>query len=106
MSFILYIKNFLDQLFSFFRDVYSDNGRPSSSRVLTSYLAIISSVLLWKVFDHIIKLTDQAMTVAWLGSLPLIISALVLFFTAPYGVNVGSGTVTDLISVLKGKNQQ
>ena len=104
-SFLLYIKNFLDQLFLFIKAVYSDNGNPSSSRVLTCVLAVVSAKILLSVFAHVVAISDVAQLMAWLGALPLIISALVLFFTAPYGVNVGSGTVSDLLSVLKGKNQ-
>jgi len=105
MAFLLYIKNFLDQLFRFVRDAYSDNGNPSSSRILTFILALVSSKVVLNVFNHIIALSDAAALATWLGALPLIISALVLFFTAPYGVNVGSGTVSDLLNTLKGKNQ-
>lgn len=105
-AFLIYIKNFLDQLFLFLKGVYSDNGNPSSSRVLTCILALVSCKILVSVFNHVITLTDTTALVSWLGALPLIISALVLFFTAPYGVNVGSGTVSDLLNVLKGKNNQ
>ena len=104
-AFFLYIKNFLDQLFSFVRAAYSDNGQPSSSRILTFILAIVSSKILLKIAVHVIAITDPVALASWLGALPLLISALVLFFTAPYGVNVGSGTVSDLINTLKGKNQ-
>ena len=101
MAFILYIKNFLDQLFSFLKAVYSDDGSPSSSRILTTILALVSSKILYQVFQHIIAITDIGIISAWLGNLPLIISALVLFFSAPYGVNKGSSALTDVMNVFK-----
>jgi hypothetical protein len=86
--------------------VYSDNGNGSSSRVLSTILAIVSSYILIEVFDHIIKITDVVILNSWLAAIPLIISALVLFFTAPYGVNRASGSITDILNILKGKKNE
>lgn len=98
--------NFLSKFCAFFQSVYSDNGNGSSSRVLSTILAIVSSYILIEVFDHIIKITDVVILNSWLAAIPLIISALVLFFTAPYGVNRASGSITDILNILKGKKNE
>ena len=101
------MKNFFTQLALFIKSVFSEpDGTGSSSRVLTFILATVASAVLWVITGHIIKITDAAILTAWLTSLPIIIGALVLFFTAPYGVNKGSGSVTDIVSIIKGKKDQ
>lgn len=97
------LKAAIIDVYTFLKAVYSDDGVPSSSRILTFILAMVSSGILWRVFTHIIAITDIGIISAWLGNLPIIISALVLFFTAPYGVNKGSGAITDLVNIIKGK---
>lgn len=101
------IKNFLVAVVVFTRSVYSESdGTGSSSRILTTILAMVSCGILWRVFGHIEQLTDVATITAWLSSIPIIISALVMFFTAPYGVNKASSSFTDILNSLRRKDQQ
>ena len=101
------MKNFFTQLMLFLRSTYSEaDGNGSSSRILTTILALVSCGVIWIIVQHLIHITDVAVLTAWLTSFPIIIGALVLFFTAPYGVNKGSGSMTDIINILKGKNGQ
>lgn len=99
------MKEFCCQLFTFLKGVYSESdGTPSSSRILSLILALVASFVLIVVTLHIIKIQDLSILTVWLSSLPLLISSLVLFFTAPYGVNKGSGSISDLLSLFKKKD--
>ena len=100
------MKEFFKEFLLFWRSVYSEpDGSGSSSRILTFILALVASTILVIITLHLIHITDVALLTAWLASLPLIIAALVAFFTAPYGVNKGSGSFTDIVSILKGKDR-
>jgi len=98
--------NFLAKLLTFLRQAYSDDGTPSSSRLLTSFLALVCSGVLVLVADHLVRITDNAQLAIWLSNLPYVIGALVFFFTAPYGVNRGSTSITDVLNIFKGKKNE
>jgi hypothetical protein len=101
------VKAFVVAVILFTRSVYSESdGTGSSSRILMTILATVASAILWGVFKHIEQLTDVAAITAWLASIPIIISALVMFFTAPYGVNKASSSFTDILNSLRRKDQQ
>ena len=100
------MKNFFTALTVFIRSVFSEpDGTGSLSRILTFLLSIVACGVLWKVIQHITQITDVQALMAWLGSLPLIVSALVLFFTAPYGVNKGTTSISDVINSFKNKDR-
>ena len=86
---------------SFIRGVFSDQGEPSSSRILTFVLAIAVVVFLGGVFRHICRLTDATQLGLFLSNLPLIIGALIGLMAAPYTINKASGSVSDIIGSLK-----
>ena len=96
---------FFRNFFIWLRSTFSEtDGTGSSSRVLTFLLALFSCGVLWVFAEHIVKLTDVAILTAWLSSFPIIVTSLVLFFTAPYGVNKGSGSISDFLNMLKRKD--
>jgi hypothetical protein len=90
---------------SFLQQVFSDKGMPSSSRILTFLLAIGCFTLLAVFVHHMIRVTDSATLGVWLSSLPAIVFALIAFVNAPYLINKGGGTLSDVASVFKRPDQ-
>lgn len=88
-------------LVGFLRGVFSDGDIPSSSRILTFSLCIGTFVLLACLVHHVCTIKDTAALALWLTALPLLIGSLIGFAAAPYAINRGSGTVTDILSSLK-----
>lgn len=91
----------LASISSFVRGVFSDGDVPSSSRILTFALSVGTFVLLAYVIRHVCAIKDTAALALWLTSLPIVIGALIGFSAAPYAINRGSGTVTDILSSLR-----
>ena len=88
-------------LVEFTQAVFSDGDVPSSSRILTFVLSLADLGIVAAIFHHVFSIKDSAALSLWLNSLPIIIGALVGMSTAPYVVNRGSGTVTDILSIFK-----
>jgi hypothetical protein len=86
---------------TFLQRVLSDNGEPSSSRVLTLALAAVCASILCILIKHVCKVSDAAELGLWLTSLPSFIFALIALINAPYLINKGSGTLSDVMSVFK-----
>jgi len=101
------MKEILKAFFSYIKSVYSEpDGTGSSSRILTTILAFVSAGVVCVITGHLVKITDVAILTAWLTSFPIVISALVLLFTAPYGVNKGSGSISDILSSFKNRDHK
>jgi hypothetical protein len=66
---------------------FSDNGQPSSARILGAWLSVSSMALIWFMVRHAFYLEDNARLQTWIGGLPLIIGALATFAISPYGVS-------------------
>jgi hypothetical protein len=98
------MKQYFLSFFSFIKSVYSEaDGSGSSSRILTTILALVCCGVLCVIVGHLIHITDVAILTAWLTSFPIIVGALALFFMAPYGINKGSGSFTDIANIVRGK---
>jgi hypothetical protein len=82
---------------SFLRGAFSDGGEPSSSRVISAFLAIAVTGILIGVFWHVCRTADIAALGQWLGALPGVIGALIALMAAPYGINKGSTTISQAI---------
>lgn len=80
---------------TFVKDMLSDGGVPSSSRVLTVWLSISSMALIWWMVRHMMTLTADKLTI-WIGGLPYIIGALAFFAASPYAINKGSISFSDI----------
>lgn len=79
--------NFLKNLFSFWRGVFSETGgSPSAARVIMAYLALVASAVLIILAIAILR-SDVGKATAILSSLPMIIGSLSVFIATPYGVN-------------------
>lgn len=74
-------------LISFVKAAFSENGVPSSSRLLNGWLSVSSMALIWWMVRHTMALEDPVKLQQWIGGLPLIIGALATFAVSPYGVN-------------------
>ncbi|HWR15185.1 MAG TPA: hypothetical protein VN577_10170 [Terriglobales bacterium] len=70
----------------FVQGVFSDNGAPSSSRVVSFILSMGSLLILAVLFRHLMCQPADKLAV-WLPNLPYIIGALAVFSQSPYGVN-------------------
>ena len=73
-------------LIGFIKAALSDNGTPSSSRVISAWLSVASMGLISFMVHHMFTLPVATLQV-WMGGLPMIIAALGAFAVSPYGVN-------------------
>lgn len=79
------------RVLAFLGQAYSENGQPSSSRIVSSWLSISSMALIWWMVRHAMELQDPVKLATWIGSLPGIIYALATFAISPYGVTKVTG---------------
>jgi hypothetical protein len=70
---------------------FSENGSPSSSRVLSAWLSVSSMALIWFMVRHAFYLSDPGKLLTWVGGLPAIIYALATFAVSPYGLTKLTG---------------
>ena len=70
----------------FFRSAFSENGQPSSARLISGWLSISSMALIWFIVRHIFYISDNMKLQMWLAALPYIIASLAAFSVSPYGV--------------------
>ena len=64
---------------------FSENGSPSSSRILSAWLSVASmSLITWSIKHMMWAPLDKLQV--WIGGMPLIIGALATFAVSPYGV--------------------
>jgi hypothetical protein len=82
---------------NFIRGMFSDQGEPSSSRVLTCILALVTAGILIGVVRHVCALKDPQTLTLWLGALPIFVTSMTVFFLSPYTVKVGSASLSDVI---------
>lgn len=75
---------------SFLKEAFSENGQPSSSRLVSAWLSVSSMSLLWFTFHHMMSQPVDKLQV-WMGNLPLVIGSLATFSTAPYGIGKITG---------------
>jgi hypothetical protein len=64
---------------------FSENGQPSSSRIVSAWLSVSSMALIWFIIRHMMSQPVDKVAV-WIGNLPLVIGSLATFSTAPYGI--------------------
>ena|SRR5271166_2766083 len=76
----------LHKLGDFIAKAFSDNGQPSSSRIISAWLSVSSMSLIWFIAHHMFSQPVDKLSV-WMGNLPLVIGALATFSTAPYGIS-------------------
>ena len=74
------------KFWSYIGKAFSDNGQPSSSRIISAWLSVSSMALIWWTFRHMQSQPVDKLAV-WMGNMPLVIGALASFAVAPYGVN-------------------
>jgi hypothetical protein len=80
----------LKTILSWLGKAFSENGQPSSSRVISAWLSVSSMALLWFIVRHMMGQPVEKLQV-WIGGLPLLVGALATFAVSPYGVNKLSG---------------
>jgi len=71
---------------TFIAQAFSENGSPSSSRIIAGWLSVSSMSCIWFCVRHMMLITDPAKLQTWAGMLPNVIYALGVFTTMPYGV--------------------
>jgi len=69
----------------FIAKAFSDNGQPSSSRIISAWLSVSSMSLIWWMAHHMMLQPVDKLQV-WIGGMPMIIGALATFAVSPYGV--------------------
>lgn len=75
----------LDKSLGFLAKAFSEDGAPSSSRIISAWLSISSMMLIWWMVKHMMGQSVEKLQV-WIGGLPMIIGALATFAVSPYGV--------------------
>jgi len=70
---------------SFLVSAFSENGSPSSARILSFWLSLSSMALIWYCVRHAMQLDKEAAMV-WVGGLPALVYALAAFAVSPYGL--------------------
>lgn len=75
---------------SFLARAFSENGEPSSSRIISAWLSVSSMALIWFIVRHMQGQPIEKLQV-WIGGLPLVIGALATFAVSPYGVTKVTG---------------
>ena len=74
----------------FLKAAFSENGSPSSSRLISGWLSFSSMTLIWWMVRHMMYQPLEKLQV-WIGGLPLIITALATFAVSPYGITKLTG---------------
>jgi hypothetical protein len=74
----------------FAKDALSENGVPSSARLISALLSLACMGLLWFIVFHMMRQTADKLAL-WVSNLPLIIGALATFSVSPYGVSKIAG---------------
>lgn len=75
----------------FMVSAFSENGQPSSSRILSAVLSVWSMAVISWSLHHALKIEDPAKLLTWVGGLPAIIYALATFAVSPYGLTKITG---------------
>lgn len=75
---------------NFLARAFSENGEPSSSRLISAWLSVSSMALLWSIVKHMMGQPVEKLQV-WIGGLPLVIGSLATFAVSPYGVTKLTG---------------
>jgi hypothetical protein len=80
----------MSKVWSWLGRAFSENGQPSSSRIISAWLSVSSMSLLWWIFHHMMGQPVDKLAV-WMGNLPMVIGSLATFSTAPYGIGKLAG---------------
>jgi len=75
----------------FLREAFSENGVPSSSRILSAWLSFSSMALIWFIVRHAFYIDDREKLITWVGGIPAIVYALAAFAVSPYGLTKLTG---------------
>jgi hypothetical protein len=84
-------KTFWYKVILFIVAAFSENGQPSSARVLSTALSVWSMGLIAFMIRHAFYRPDPTTLKAWLSSMPVIIYSLAVFSVSPYGLAKLSG---------------
>jgi len=87
----MYRKLEMGKITKFIGKVFSEDGQPSSSRILSFWLSVSSMGLIWFMVRHAFYQSDVASIALWVGGIPAIIYALAAFSVSPYGLNKIAG---------------
>ena len=71
----------------FVKGALSEDGEPSSARVLSAGLSVSGMALIWFMVRHAFYVDNPAKLETWVGGLPAIVYALAAFAVSPYGFN-------------------
>jgi hypothetical protein len=96
-------------MFKWLSAAFSDNGNPSSTRLLMGFFSLFTVGIIWKILSHLLKLSEASNGVIlaiWLSNLPLIITALCALIALPYSVSRGASAISDLASMARGINKK
>lgn len=75
----------MQKIIAFLVAALSENGSPSSSRILSAALSISSMSLIAWCLHHAMRL-DKESAMVWVGGMPALIYALAAFAVSPYTV--------------------
>jgi hypothetical protein len=76
----------IHKIIKFFAAAFSENGEPSSARILSGWLSVSSMALIWFMVRHAFYTNDFSKLEVWVGGMPAIIYALAAFAISPFGL--------------------
>ena len=79
------------KILRFLKSAFSDQGQPSSARILSAWLSVSSMALIWFIVRHVFYVDDREKLITWVGGLPAIIYALAAFAVSPFGIGKIAG---------------
>lgn len=75
-------------------------GTISSARVLMFLFSGVAIGILLAVFHHLMLIDNPALLAVWIGGLPSIGGILIGLVAAPYTINKGANSISDLFSMM------
>lgn len=84
------VYNLAKGILDFFVSMFSDNGIPSSSRLIMLLFSSATIKIMLIIANRLVSISDPVLLAIWLQNIPLIAAALIGLITAPYAINRGA----------------
>jgi len=106
-GFSMVITRWTTRTLAFVRGLISEpSGEPSSTRVLMFLFSFFTMWVVQRIIYHVTHLTDVAMVSVYLSNLPIVLTALIGLIAAPYAINKGTASFSDIASMITAAKQK
>lgn len=62
--------------------------------------SVFTMLVLWRIFRHVLYMTDAVVLNIWLSNIPLIIASLMGLISLPYTINRSTNFLSDLAGMI------